>query len=153
MHLPPPSTNTAYQGSRLSAWFLTLAAVLTVIPGTIHTFLPDGGAGTIAHLDLSHNGALVIALFAWAGATQIAFGLAALIVSVRYRSLVPLMLALMLLERTLHLLNAWVVRSRGAGHHPPEHYAVLVAVPLLALALIASLRERPPAPAGDTTSR
>ena len=32
----------------------------------IHSFLPDGGAGTIAGLDLSHNRQLILGLFAWA---------------------------------------------------------------------------------------
>src|SRR5262245_25286018 len=142
MPLLPPSTNDAYSGSTLSAYFLTLFGVLTVLPGCIHTFAPDGGAGTIAGLDLSQNGHVIVALFAWAGATQIAFGLAALIVSLRYRPLVPLMLALAIVERALHAANAWVLRGGGAGHHPPEHFAVLVTLPLLLTALTLSLRDR-----------
>jgi hypothetical protein len=142
MRLLPPSTNAAYSGSMLSAYFLALFSVLTIVPGCIHTFAPDGGAGTIAGLDLSQNGRVIIAIFAWAGATQIAFGLATLIVSLRYRSLVPLMLALAIVERTLHALNAWVVKGAEVGHHPPEHYAVLVGLPLLFGALVLALRTR-----------
>src|SRR5882672_5407908 len=107
MRFFPPSTNATYSGSLVSAYFLTLFSVLTILPGCIHTFAPDGGAGTIAGLDLSQNGRVIIAVFAWAGATQIAFGLATLIVSLRYRSLVPLMLGLAIIERSLHALNAW----------------------------------------------
>jgi len=142
MRLFPPSTNDAYSGSMAAAYVLTLFAVLTVVPGGIHTFAPDGGAGTIAGLDLSQNGRVIVAIFAWAGATQIAFGLAALIVSLRYRTLVPLMLALAVVERTLHALNAWLLKGGGAGHHPPEHYAVLVGLPLLVAAFALSLRDR-----------
>jgi len=142
MRLFPASTNDAYSGAMVSAHFLTLFSVLTVVPGCIHTFAPDGGAGTIAGLDLSQNGRVVIAVFAWAGATQIAFGLATLIVSLRYRSLVPLMLGLAIVERTLHALNAWAIKGAAAGHHPPEHYAVLVGVPLLCGAFVLSLRDR-----------
>ena len=142
MCLLPPSTNAAYSGSLWSAYFLTLFSVLTIVPGCIHTFAPDGGAGTIAGLDLSQNGRVIIAVFAWAGATQIAFGLATLIVSLRYRNLVPLMLGLAIVERTLHALNAWVIKGAGVEHHPPEHYAVLVGVPLLIAAFALSLRAR-----------
>lgn len=138
MALLPPSTNAQYGGALLSARVLTLIAVLTIVPGCIHVFLPDGGAGVIAGLDLSQCGTVIIALFAWAGATQIALGLAMLIVSIRYRSLVPLMLAIVILERSLHALNAWV--TKGGGHHPPEHYAVLIGLPLLIIALTLSLR-------------
>lgn len=142
----PPSTNDSYSGSLLSAYILTLFGVLTIVPGCIHSFMPDGGAGTIAGLDLSQNGHVVIALFAWAGATQIAFGIATLVVSLRYRNLVPLMLALAILERALHALNAWVLRSAGTGHHPPEDYAVLVGLPFLIAAFALSLRDREPLP-------
>jgi hypothetical protein len=138
--LLPPSTNDNYRGSMVAAYFLTLFSILTIVPGFIHEFAPDGGAGTIARLDLSQNGRLVIALFAWAGATQIAFGFAMLIVSLWYRTLVPVMLALAIVERTLHALNAWVLKSVPGGHHPPEHYGVLVALPLLIAALALSLR-------------
>jgi hypothetical protein len=127
-----------------SAHLLGVLAALTIVPGCIHTFLPDGGAGTIAGLDLGTNRRLVVALFAWAGATQIALGLAMLAVSLRYRTLVPMMLALVLLERSLHALDAWVFKGAGSGHHPPEHYAVLVGVPVLAAALAGSLRDRGP---------
>ena len=75
-------------------------------------------------------------------ATQIAFGAMMLLVALRHRPLVPATLALVLLERSLHALNGWLLKS-GSGHHPPEHYAVLIVVPLLGLALAASLRTRP----------
>ena len=141
MPLLPASTNARYTGSPLAPYVLTLFGVLTIIPGCIHTFLPDGGAGSIAGLDLSNNGRLIVAVFAWAGATQIAFGLAALIVSLRYRDLVPLLLALAILERALHALNGWIFNGGGVVHHPPEHYAVLVALPVLIVALVLSLRD------------
>ena len=141
MPLLPPSTNDRYTGSPLAAYLLTVFAVLTIIPGCIHAFLPDGGAGSIAGIDLSRDGRVIVAVFAWAGATQIAFGLAALIVSLRYRDLVPLLLALAVLERTLHAINAWWPNA-GPHHHPPEHYAVLIALPLLIFALAMSLRPR-----------
>lgn len=135
----PPSTNAQYRGSLGAARFLTVLSVLTILPGCIHTFLPDGGAGVIAGIDLSQCGPVIIALFAWAGATQIAFGIVMLLASVRYRSFVPLTFGLLLLERTLHALNAWVLKA-GTGHHPPEHYIVVVALPLLVVGLVYSLR-------------
>ena len=141
MTLLPPSTNDRYTGAPLAAYFLTLSAVLTILPGCIHVFLPDGGAGVIAGIDLGPCGPTIIALFAWAGATQIALGLVMLIVSLRHRDLVPLLLALVILERTLHALDGWVLKA--GNRHPPEHYAVLVALPLLVIALVLSLRRAP----------
>ena len=140
--LLPPSTNSEYRGSLLSAHFLTLLSVLTIVPGCIHSFLPDGGAGVIAGLDLGTCRGVIIALFAWAGATQIVFGITMLLASTRYRSLVPLMLLLVAFERGVHAVNAWVLKGGVAGHRPPEHYAVLIGLPLVIAALALSLRER-----------
>lgn len=123
-----------------SARFLALCGGLAVIPGAIHVLLPDGGAGVIAGIDLAGQGARIIGVFAWAGATQIVWGLMMLAVALRYRTLVPLALALLLFERTLHALNFWLLKP--GTHHPPESYAVLVALPVIALFLVLALRHR-----------
>ena len=138
----PPSTNAHYAGSRLAAWFLTFVGITTIGPGLIHTFLPDGGAGVIAGMDLSGNGAAIVGVFAWAGATQIVWGITLLVASLRYRSLVPPLFALLLLERSLIALNLWVLKAPASGHHPPEAWATLVTLPLLVAALALALRGR-----------
>ena len=140
MSFLPASTNSSYGGAPLAAWFLTFIGVTTIGPGLIHSFLPDGGAGVIAGIDLSGNGASVIGVFAWAGATQIVWGTALLVASLRYRSLVPPLLALVALERGLIALNLWVLKAPASGHHPPEAYATLISLPLILGALALSLR-------------
>jgi hypothetical protein len=142
MGLLPESTNSQYRGSPWSAAFLGLTAVLTIGPGFIHYFLTDGGAGVIAGLDLSVHRAVVVGIFAWMGATQISYGLAQLLVALRYRSLTPLFLLLALIERSLAAIAAWITKGSGAIHHPPEAYGVLVATPLLLGFLVLSLRPR-----------
>ena len=136
----PPSTNAQYTGAPLAAWFLAFVGATTIAPGSIHTFLPDGGAGVIAGIDLSQNGAAVIGAFAWAGATQIVWGITLLTAALRYRSFVPPLLALLLVERGLIALNLWWLKAPPTGHRPPEAYATLVALPLLAAALAYSRR-------------
>jgi hypothetical protein len=140
MPLLPPSTNADYAGARSAPWFLALAAVLTIIPGLIHSFLPDGGAEVIAGLSLGDQRRLVISVFAWEGATQLALGFAMLAVALRYRPLTPLFLALLVLERGLMTLQAWVLKP--GPQHPPEHYASPVTVVLAAVFLWLSLRPR-----------
>ena len=135
--LPAPDRPVAHSAS---SRFLALCGLLAVIPGSIHVFLPDGGAGVIAGIDLASDGARVIGVFAWAGATQIAWGLMMLTVALRYRALVPLALLLLLLERTLHALNFWVLKP--GTHHPPESYAVLIALPIIALFLMLAVKRR-----------
>ena len=145
--LLPPSTNAAYRGSPLSVWFLMLSAVLTIVPGLIHYALPDGGAGVIAGIDLTFTGPTIIAIFAWYGALQIPFGLLLLIIALRYRSLVPLLLLLLVLQQALGAWTAWFWKGAHSNHHPPEHYASVVFVVLGLLFLGMSLRsgDRPTA--------
>ncbi|HEX5264451.1 MAG TPA: hypothetical protein VFW13_13040, partial [Phenylobacterium sp.] len=137
------STNDAYAGARTSAWFLALLALLTLGPGLIHSFLPDGGAGTIAGLDMGDKRDVVIGVFRWEGATQLALGLALLAVSLRYRTLTPLFLALVLLEQVLVALQGWVFAPPANNHHPPAHYGALVVIVLSAIFLALSLRRGP----------
>lgn len=138
--LRPPSTNHQYHGSRYAAWFLTFYGIGWIVPGLIHSFLPDGGAGTIAGRDLSHNPALIVGLFAWAGATQIAHGIVTLVIALFYRSLVPLFLLVSLLERVLLSWSAWIGRGHAGGRHPPEHYASLILVTVILFFLWLALR-------------
>lgn len=131
----PPSTNDQYSGSRYAAWFLAAYGLCWIVPGMIHSFLPDGGAGTIAGIDLSHNPTLIFGMFAWAGATQIAHGIVTLVVALRYRALVPLFLIVSFVERLLLSWSGWIKHAPVSGHHPPEHYASLFSLPVISLFL------------------
>jgi len=142
MALIPPSTNGDYVGARSSVVFLGLAAILTIIPGLIHSFAPNGGAVGIAGLDLGQQRDLVVGVFAWQGATQLALGLAMLLVALRYRPLTPPFLALIVLERGLMALQGWVLKPPAGGHHPPEHYASLAVLPLAMVFLWLAARPR-----------
>jgi hypothetical protein len=142
MALLPPSTNADYRGSNLSAVFLALSAVLTILPGMIHYFLPDGGAGVIAHIDLTTRADTIIAIFAWYGAMQIPFGLLVLVIALRYRALTPLVLLLLILMQGLSAFAAWFWKGTHGDHHPPEHYGSAVFVVLGVLFFALSLRPR-----------
>lgn len=138
----PPSTNGEYRGAISAVWFLGLATLGTLGPGLIHSFLPDGGAGVIAGLDMGDRRDLVIGVFRWEGATQLALGVCMLAVVLRYRPLTPLFLVAVLIERGLMALQGWVIAPPANGHHPPEHYGSAATVVLALVFLPLSLRER-----------
>lgn len=140
MALLPPTTNDAYDGAPMAAWFVALLGFGWLIPGLIHSLSPDGGAGSIAGIDMRQQPQLILALFAWAGATQIAHGVMLILIGWRYRPLVPLALLLSLIERALLSWSGWVRHGPTDGHHPPQHYASLIALPLILLFLCLSLR-------------
>ena len=129
---------------RAAAWFLMLAGLGEAVPGLIHYFLPDGGAGTIAGIRLGANAPLVIALFAWTGAVQIPFGLLLLAIGWRYRQLVPHGLAAVMAERALMAWDGWLGKASRLGHHPPEHYGSPVMAGLCLIFLIVALRSGDP---------
>jgi len=136
----PPTTNPQYTGARISALFLLLTAVMTLVPGLIHSFLPDGGAGVIAHLDMGDKRNLVIGVFRWEGSTQLALGLGLLAIALRYQTLTALGLSLVIVERGLMTLHAWILSPPG-GHHPPEHFASPISVILCTVFLALSLQK------------
>ncbi|MEQ1753154.1 MAG: hypothetical protein ABL973_03375 [Micropepsaceae bacterium] len=131
MTLFPRSTNGDYRGSAIAPWALTLLALLTIVPGGIHAFLPDGGSVVIAGLDISANPHLIVGVFNWLGATQIGWGLMLLAISLRYRNLVPLALLLVIILTGINATNQWILRFEAGAHHPPEMYASLITLPLV----------------------
>lgn len=140
----PPSTNDGYRGASVSAFFLMLAGALEFIPGCIHYFLPDGGAGVIAGLDLSHEGETIVRVFAWMGALQIPLGALLFVIGLRYRTLVPIGLLVVAATRGFMSVDAWLLKGAGSAHHPPEHFASPIGLALALLFLALSLRESRP---------
>lgn len=139
----PRSTNGDYRGSPLSVALLMLVAVLEFAAGCVHYFLPDGGAGVIAGIDLSQGGRTIIAVFAWFGAAQIPMAILLFVIAVRYRSLTPLALLTVILSRGLMAIDGWFLKGAAGGHHPPEHFASPIAVVLALVFFGLAVRERP----------
>jgi hypothetical protein len=137
--LTPASADNVLSGSRIPTHVFILIAVVSTIRSCIHLFAPDGGAGSVAGIDLSVAGAdgVVFAFALW-GSSQLLFALVQLLVAFRYRSLVPLMYALLIVET---LLRVWVGRTRPVafGHTPPGAIGNYVVLPLALVMLILSL--------------
>src|ERR1700690_2925131 len=93
--LPATAGNTIY-GMKLPVYVFTVLAVLSTVRSCIHLLAPDGGAGSIAGLDLSVDGApIIIFSFALWGSAQLIYSFVQLAVAFRYWSLVPFMYALL----------------------------------------------------------
>lgn len=140
MSFLPPSTNAQYTGAKIAPIFLLLTAVMTIGPGLIHSFLPDGGSEVIAHLDMGNRRDLIIGVFRWEGSTQLALGLGLLAIALRYQTLTALGLSLVIVERGLISLHAWVLNPVG-GHHPPAHYGSPISVVLCIIFLVLALQK------------
>ena len=140
MAILPPTDNN-YRGSRLAIWFLWLQIALNAFRGWVHVFWADSGAGRIAGIDLTQNGKPVISLLAAVGADQLAWGAIELGAVLRYRRWIPTVLAFVLAKQLVAAWLLWVWKPLGA--EAPGKFGALAGVPLCALALWLSLRERP----------
>src|ERR1700734_634314 len=112
------------------AWqVVALVGILNLFRGSIHTFLPDGGAGVIAGFDLSHSRQTIVFLFAVMGIEQLSLGVVDLIVAFRARWLALPMLWFHTLEQTA--AEIVFVLYKPAPGRPPG----IVGLPLMVLLL------------------
>jgi hypothetical protein len=132
----PAKINNVIRGTKIPFYIFALYAIVSTVRSFIHLLAPDGGAGTIAGMDLSVAGAdgIIFAFALW-GSSQLLFAIIQLLVVIRYRSLVPfiwLMLALEVLLREL----VGVMKPVTFAHTPPGAIGNQVLLPL-ALVMLA----------------
>ena len=130
-----PPLNVDYRGSRFSFWFLVFITALSTARSLVHIFAPDGGANSIAGIDVDVEGDdNVIALFAQGGWEQLLLALIAWVIITKYRSLVPLALLLQVLDWG----GRWAVgefKPFVVDAPPPGAVGNLIFLPLSAIAL------------------
>lgn len=120
--------------SRITLGLLTVLGLVNLARGAVHVFLPDSGAGVIAHFDLTQGGRTIIFLLAMIGAGQIASGLVELLVVARFRAFAAPLLAIELLRALLALYIAFISKSVGAGY--PGAKGIVAAAVVLTLAVL-----------------
>jgi hypothetical protein len=140
--LPPPDRD--YRGSPLAIAFLWLQIAIDVFRGCVHVFFDDSGAGRIAGIDLTRNGAPVVSLLAAIGVNQLVWAAVELGVVTRYRRWIPALLALLLAKQAASAWLLWLWKPLGV--EAPGRLGALAGLPLLAIALWLSLRERSAGP-------
>lgn len=136
--LPAKVDNTIY-GMKLPTYIFALIAITSTVRSLIHLLSPDGGAASVAGMDLSVAGANeIIFAFALWGSSQLIFALIQLLVAFRYRSLVPLMYVLLIVEVLLRILVGHI-KPVTFSHTPPGAIGDYVILPLAVLMLVLSL--------------
>jgi hypothetical protein len=134
------ATNTAIcQIDSVTDYAHRKSRVISTMRSCIHLLAPDGGAESIAGLDLSVAGAAgIIFAFALWGSSQLLFALIQLLVVFRYRALVPLMYLMLILEVLLRELVG-AMKPVTFAHTPPGAIGNQVVLPLAILMLVLSL--------------
>lgn len=131
----PAKADNTLRGSKIPFYIFTLYAILSAARSCIHLLALDGGASSIAGMDLSVAGAdgIIFAFALW-GSSQLLFALIQLLVVFRYRSLVPLMWLILILEVLLRQLVG-AMKPVTFAHTPPGAIGNQLFLPLAALML------------------
>ena len=107
-----PAADQPYQGGRAPLFFLVLIAFVSTARSLVHLLAPDGGAGSIAGINLGvAGGANIVAVFGQWGASQLVLALLQWLVVLRYRFLVSAMLAVQttcVVSHQQYLPMAWL---------------------------------------------
>jgi hypothetical protein len=143
--LLPQSFDNTYRGYRAALWLFGLVVGVKIAQSLSVIF---NGYGTARDADGIPIGTYtpdaaqqMVALFAQGSLWRLTFGLLGVVVLVRYRSAVPLMLALLLLNYLASQLILQFVPLTRAGT-PPGPYVNFGLFALTIVGLILSLRSR-----------
>ena len=132
--------NEHYRGLAFGWIFLVLHGVINLGRGSIHLFKSDGGAASIAGIDLSQNGEVILSMFAAMGAGQLMMGVVDLAVGLRFRALAPLLIAFYTVQQIAVSLVLWFWRPMPL--EAPGKYGAVAMIAIAGLALFCALRER-----------
>jgi len=137
-----PVVDKGYTGSKVPYYFLIFVTIVSTVRSLIHIFAPDGGANSIAGIAVNgQGGANIIAIFAQWGVMQLLLALLCWLVILRYRFLVPTMLAVIVLEQ-LFRMGAGQLKPLVVATPPPGAIGSRILLPLAVIALLWSLRRR-----------
>lgn len=139
----PQSFDNSFPGHRVALWVFYALTAVTLWRSWHHMTAPDGGAQSIAKIPLdSYSPAAasaVIGIFAYWGLSQLLIGLIYLLAAIRYRSMIPLLYLMMILEYATRIFITAFKPIETAGTAPgavvnlPQ---IIVAAVMLALCLM-----------------
>lgn len=143
--LLPQRIDNTYRGHRLALWLL---AALVLVKGGIGLgaiFNGHSAATTADGIPLDTftpaGEQAFVSLFAAWGLSQLMLNLIGVLVLIRYRAMVPLMFALLLLEHLSRKLIFLVLPIARTGT-PPGFFVNLALVAVMIVGLVLSLRNR-----------
>jgi hypothetical protein len=106
----PRRITNEFPGFRIALWAFYLFTALTLWRSQHHLFADDGGAQSIASIPLDNYSdtaaATIIGVFALWGLSQLVIGLIYLVAAIRYRSMIPMLYLLSLVE---YLVRAFYI--------------------------------------------
>jgi len=140
--LLPRRANNEFMGYKFAEIAFLGIIILTVIRSLLHILLPDGGAQSIANIDLNVEGApTIISIFALWGLAQLLMGIFYIIVYIRYKNLIPLMYLFIFIEYLMRIIIGISKPIETAGTAPGA-IGNFILVPLSLILLFFSLKQK-----------
>jgi hypothetical protein len=106
----PRQITNEFPGSKIALWAFYLFTALTLWRSQHHLLADDGGAQSIASIPLDNYSdtaaATIIGVFALWGLSQLVIALVYLVAAIRYRSMIPMLYLLSLVE---YLVRAFYI--------------------------------------------
>jgi hypothetical protein len=134
-----PANPSIAAGPALAWWIALLFLCLVTVRSFIHLLTSDGGAHSIATIDVSiAGGANIIAIFGQWGASQLLLACLLWVLLLRYRGLVPLVLLVFMLEPALRAFAGHLKPVITEGVAPGAQFNWVVE-PILFIAFFLSL--------------
>ena len=132
-----PNEVCVYCGPKFVRWITIAYLVMIMIRSLVHIFAPDGGAESIATVDISvAGGENIIAMFGQWGAIQLLLASVLGVLVIRYPGFTPLVLLVLLTEPLLRALAAALKPLETMGTAPGASLNWVVAPVLLVLFIV-----------------
>ncbi len=140
--LLPAVVDNQFRGIKLSQYAFLLITAATIVRSLIHVFAADGGAQSIATIPLNaypaDAAATVVLMFSLWGLSQLLMGIVYLGVYVKYKSLIPMMYVLMIIEYAMRIVIGQMKPIVTVGTAPGS-IGNWIMIPVCAVLLVLSL--------------
>jgi len=134
-----PADPAVFHGPLIAEWLTLAWLVIVTARSLVHIVAPDGGARSIASIDIGvAGGANIVGLFGQWGAIQLLLAAVLWVLLLRYPGLIPLILGTLLAEPFLRAFAGRVKPIKTQRPAPGARFNWL-AVPILAAALLLAL--------------
>lgn len=132
----PRTIDNTIHGSRWPYFIFLIYTVISTVRSLIHLLAPDGGAGSIAgmNLDVAGRDEIVFAFALW-GSSQLLISMIQILACLRYRSIVPFLYLLLITETVLRMLIGHL-KTANFEHTPPGAIGNYVILPFSVIMLL-----------------
>ena len=148
--LLPATIDNQFRGLKFAQYAFLILTVATLVRSLIHVFAPDGGAQSIATIPLAtyagDAAAAVILMFSLWGLSQLLMGFVYLVVYFKYKSLIPAMYVLMIVEYAMRIVIGQMKPIVTSGTAPGS-IGNWIMVPVCIVLLVLSLKRAKTKPA------